>query len=77
MTSRLSLFQDEDIIDSLQDQLLAKDEIIYNICTKFLKLKTSKSALQKKIRRLKTETREVDTSLLMHCDQLTTDYIRS
>lgn len=48
------------VYDSLREEIRAKDEIICNICTKYLKIKATKQSLQKKLEVLELQTQKVN-----------------
>ncbi|XP_034837140.1 cancer-associated gene 1 protein-like [Maniola hyperantus] len=53
-----AVFDDEEHISALQNEIKAKDEVIYNVCSKYFKLKKSKEELQKKFVGLQSHTEE-------------------
>ncbi|CAG4945222.1 unnamed protein product [Parnassius apollo] len=58
---RLSFARRGDIIfKSLEEEIKEKDEIIYNICAKYLKMKSNKITLQKKLIMLQEQSEKVN-----------------
>ncbi|XP_049880806.1 uncharacterized protein LOC126377158 [Pectinophora gossypiella] len=60
---------------SLKDEIKAKDEVIYNICAKYLKMKSSKQLLQKKMEKLQNHSQKIceNVVLLLHENRQTLD----
>lgn len=54
----LLLDEDEPIL-ALQNEVKSKNEVIYNVCSKYLKLKKSKDELYKKYKLLQKHMHEV------------------
>ncbi|XP_013165305.1 PREDICTED: uncharacterized protein LOC106116111 [Papilio xuthus] len=49
----------ERIFSSLEEEIQEKDRIIYNICTKYLKVKSSKMSLQKRFIKLQKQSKKM------------------
>ncbi|XP_028165881.1 uncharacterized protein LOC114356739 [Ostrinia furnacalis] len=60
--SNYNYYNQGDTIDSIiREEMRSKDEIICNICTKYLKIKESKKALLRNIKTLQSESQKVGT----------------
>lgn len=53
---------EDKVKDSILEELKAKDEVIYNIGAKFLKIKSSKMFFQKKLENLQVQNKKVSTN---------------
>ncbi|CAH2230550.1 jg8878 [Pararge aegeria aegeria] len=51
---------EEEHISALQNEIKSKDEVIYNVCSKYFKLKKSKGGLKKKFDALQTHMHKVN-----------------
>lgn len=49
----------EGLFSSFEEEIQEKDRIIYNICTKYLKVKSSKMSLQKRFLKLQKQSKRV------------------
>lgn len=58
----LQQFEDQ-VKNALSDELKAKDEVIYNIGAKYLKIKSSKTFFQKKLEKLQAQNKKVTTCI--------------
>ncbi|CAK1594278.1 unnamed protein product [Parnassius mnemosyne] len=63
---RLSFARRGDILfTSLQEEIKEKDEIIYNLCAKYLKMKSNKIILQKRLMKLQKHSEKLCENLIL------------
>ncbi|XP_052745080.1 uncharacterized protein LOC112054747 isoform X1 [Bicyclus anynana] len=56
--------EEEEVISTLQNEMKSKDEVIHNVCTKYMKLRKSKKELQQKFEALQVQTHEIFKSII-------------